>query len=95
MTDKNSRTKMSEQEDITNNSIAAKQLFISSVISMSWQMAVAVLVPVVGGYYLDRHFNSAPWITLFGLMLGVILCVMIVRRAVHNIPGFVKGGKSK
>jgi len=34
-------------------------LFNSAAIGMSWQLAVVVLVPIVGGYKLDQRFHSS------------------------------------
>ena len=76
-------------------SLEAKQLFISSAIAMSWQMAVAVLIPIVGGYYLDSYFKSSPWITLLGVALAFVLVWLIVKRTVNALPDYAKkkGGK--
>ena len=55
------------------------------MLSMSWQMAVAVLVPTVGGYQLDDHFKTTPYLTLIGLMLAVLGPVLIIRQALRNL----------
>jgi len=68
------------------DSLAAKQLFISSALSMSWQMAIAVLVPIVGGFYLDKYFKTTPYLTLTGFILAILLVVLIVRRTIKQIP---------
>ena len=68
----------------------SKQLFISSALNMSWQMAIAVLLPVVGGYYLGKHFKANPWLTLLGLALAVALVALIVRQTIRNLPGYAK-----
>lgn len=77
------------------DSLDTKQLFITSVIGMSWQMALAILVPVVIGYFLDRKFNSAPLITMIGLFIGVLMVVGIVWRTVKRLPDFAKTKKAK
>ena len=74
-------------------SFEAKQLFISSAISMSWQMALAVLIPVVGGYYLDQYFKTSPWITLGGVLLALALVVLIVRKTISELPEYTKSTK--
>jgi hypothetical protein len=36
--------------------------FLATAVSMGWQLAVAVVVPIVGGYELDQHLHkSAVW----------------------------------
>lgn len=77
------------------DSFAAKQLFIASAISMSWQMALAVLIPIVGGYYLDQYFKSSPWITLSGVVVAFILVALIVKRTLLGLPDYAKQDKKR
>ncbi len=77
------------------DSFETKQLFISSVITMSWQMALAILIPVLGGFFLDRQMNSSPLYTMIGLFIGVILVVLIVWRTIRHLPEYAKTRRSK
>ena len=77
------------------DSYQTKQLFVSSAISMSWQMALAVLIPIVGGYYLDQYFNSSPWITLAGVVLAFALVTLIVKQTLKSLPDYTKQTKQK
>ena len=65
--------------------VAAKKMFNSSALGMGWQLAVAVLIPIYGGYLLDNKFDSSPLCTLIGLVLSTALSVVIIRRAVKNL----------
>lgn len=58
-----------------------QMLFNSAAIGMSWQLAVVVLVPIVGGYNLDERAHSSPFWTLIGLALAMIGMILVVRRA--------------
>jgi F0F1-type ATP synthase assembly protein I len=52
-----------------------RNLFLVMAMNMTWQLAIVVIVPVVGGHYLDDHFGTAPlWIIVGGViaLLGVI-----------------------
>jgi len=69
-----------------NESLVAKQVFITNALSMSWQMAIAVLVPIVGGFYLDKYFKTTPYLTLTGFVLAIILVVFIVRKTLNQLP---------
>lgn len=51
--------------------INAKRLFLSSSINMGWQLAVTVIVPLVGGIKIDQHFNTSPNFTLAGIILAI------------------------
>lgn len=41
-------------------------------LGMSWQLALVVIVPIVGGYLLDMHYHRSPWLTLAGLAVAAI-----------------------
>jgi ATP synthase protein I len=55
------------------------------------QMGLQLVAPIVGlggiGWLLDRHFGTSPWITLGGLILGVVGgMVNFIHSALHP-PG--------
>ena len=77
------------------DSFETRQLFISSAVSMSWQMALAVLIPIVGGYYLDQHFKTSPGLTLGGVVVALILVTLIVRHTVNELPEYAKTKKGQ
>lgn len=58
-----------------------RQLFISSALSMSWQMAVVVLVPVISGVKLDQHFKTGSLLTIVGLIVAVVGMFIVVYKA--------------
>ena len=63
----------------------SQKLFVGTMLGMSWQMAIAVLIPTVGGYQLDNHFKTSPYLTLVGLTLAVIGSVLIIRKALKDL----------
>ena len=63
----------------------SQKLFVGTMLSVSWQMALAVLVPTVAGYQLDNHFNTAPMMTLIGLTLAVAGSILVIRRALKDL----------
>ena len=78
-------TPAARQHGAEDPGAAAKKMFNSSALGMGWQLAVAVLIPIYGGYLLDDKFSKSPLFTLVGLLLSIILSVIIVRRAVQNL----------
>lgn len=62
-----------------------RSLFIVLAINMTWQLAIAVLLPLLGGYYLDQRLGTEPWLLIAGSVLaalGVVgVLVNIVRLA--------------
>lgn len=42
----------------------------AQLIVLGFELAVPVVVGLFIGYYLDRKFNSQPWLMLLGLLAG-------------------------
>ena len=59
--------------------------FIGSVIGMSWQMAVTVLLPTIVGIKLDSHYQTDPVYTLCGLLFAIVATIIIVRRVIKEL----------
>ncbi len=59
---------------------AAKQQFFSAALGMSWQLAVVVLVPIIGGFKLDESTHSAPIYTIVGFIIAMIGMALVVWR---------------
>ena len=56
------------------------------------QMGLLLIAPVLGlgaiGWFLDRRFGTSPWITLTGLVLGIIGgMVNFIHAALHPQDG--------
>ena len=47
-------------------------LFITMALDMSWRLAVVILVPVIAGAELDKHFKTSPAWLIVGLVLAMI-----------------------
>jgi F0F1-type ATP synthase assembly protein I len=46
--------------------------FMMAVLNMSWQLAIVVLVPIIGGYKLDILFGSLPVFTIVGFLIAMV-----------------------
>jgi F0F1-type ATP synthase assembly protein I len=55
-------------------------ILIISALDMSWRLAFAVLVPIIGGYELDKHLGSTPALTITGFLLAMAGLFFILRR---------------
>ena len=62
-----------------------KQVFVGTMLGMSWQLAFAVLVPIYAGYRLDEHLKSSPLWTLLGFLVGIVLSVLVMKRALQEL----------
>ena len=60
---------------------------VGLTLSMSWQLAVVVLLPVVGGHMLDNHLHphGTPIYTLIGLLLAIAGMIGVVRRTLAEL----------
>jgi F0F1-type ATP synthase assembly protein I len=52
-------------------------------LNMSWQLAIVVLVPVIGGVALDKHFGTSAAFTLIGLALALLLSGVVMWRTMQ------------
>lgn len=64
---------------------AAKSKFFSATIEMGWQLALIVLVPLIVGIKLDKHYDSSPSYTLAGFMLAVAGGAAVVWKTVKAV----------
>jgi hypothetical protein len=64
---------------------AEQQLFIGTLLSLSWQLLIVVVIPFVGGHYLDERYNTTPLYTLLGLGLALALAAIITYRGYQTL----------
>lgn len=64
---------------------AYRGAMVALTLSLSWQLAVIVLVPLVGGYKLDARFHTMPWLTLLGLMVALAGMILVVKRVLRRL----------
>jgi protein-S-isoprenylcysteine O-methyltransferase Ste14 len=68
--------------DASKNS-APRQQFIVAALNMSWQLAVVVLVPIIGGVQLGKKLgNPSDW-TIAGLIVAFIASGLVMWRAMQ------------
>lgn len=78
-----------------HSSYDAQRQFISAAMNMSWQLAIVVLVPIIGGYKLDQKLNMVPLLTIVGFILAMIGMVFVVWRQMQlNSPVSAKRQRS-
>ena len=80
------RTK-SQPKETKNDRPSA--VFVSLALDMSWRLAIVVLVPIIGGFELDKKLNTSPLLTIVGFvfaMLGMALVLWRMIQIVNDIP---------
>ncbi len=59
-----------------------------SLLALAWELGYSIAIPLVlfalGGRYLDKKFDTSPWLLLGGLALSLMLTSFIVYRKVSN-----------
>lgn len=65
-----------DNTDVTN----FRNTLLAAALSMSWQLAIIVLLPVIGGYELDDHYKTTPLWTIVGFVIALIGVVTVILR---------------
>lgn len=55
-------------------------MFIVMALDMSWRLALTVLIPLVGGFELDKALNTQPYLTILGTLAAIAGVGLIMRR---------------
>lgn len=67
-----------------DSSQSNRAVFVAAVADMSWRMALAVLVPIIGGYYLDKAAGTSPVLLIVGFLLAMAGTFVVMRRAFNT-----------
>lgn len=73
------------------------RVFVSMALDMSWRLAIAVLVPIIGGFKLDEALGTTPLLTIVGFLLamgGMALVMWQTLQAANHVPVSKKENKS-
>lgn len=73
----------------TSSGTEAQQFLVGSVVSMGWQLAVVVLLPLIGGNIIDKKAGTLPWFTLIGLFIAMAGMIIVVSRALKDVNSYV------
>ena len=60
-----------------------------SAVSFAWELGYSISIPLViftlGGRFLDRKFETSPWLLLTGLFVSIIITLYIVYQKTMKI----------
>jgi F0F1-type ATP synthase assembly protein I len=65
-------------------------IVVALTLSLSWQLAIVVLVPILGGHFLDSKMKTGAWFTLAGFLLAMILMVVVIRKMLGQLNEYMK-----
>jgi F0F1-type ATP synthase assembly protein I len=52
----------------------------TDLLDTAWRIALPILSLAVLGILFDRHFNTAPWVTLAAAFVGLVIAGLLVKR---------------
>jgi F0F1-type ATP synthase assembly protein I len=73
-----------QPESKLDQTMYQRNLFMSLGLDMTWQLALVVIVPIVGGYALDEHYHKTPWLLLAGFVIAAIGVFGVLSRVVSE-----------
>jgi F0F1-type ATP synthase assembly protein I len=88
---------MSKTSSKVESTTTPSRVFVSMALDMSWRLAIAVLVPIIGGFKLDEALDTTPLLTIVGFLLamgGMALIMWQTLQAANRMPIDKKAGKS-
>lgn len=59
-----------------------RNLFLSMALNMTWQLALVIIIPIVGGFKLDQYFDTSPIWTIMGAVLAAVGFILVLRQVV-------------
>lgn len=60
-------------------------LLLSTMADTTWRMFVPIIGLTVGGLLLDKQFHTTPVLMIIGIILGIILAAVLVRRQLLSV----------
>lgn len=78
-----SATDMSS-DDTVKESSSQRNVFVNMALTMSWQLAIVVLVPIFAGAKLDKTTGSGETYTFVGLGVALIGSIAVMWRAMQT-----------
>ena len=61
-----------------------RSIFLNMALNMTWQLAIVFLVPIVGGFELDKHLKTMPWLTITGAVIAMLGILLILRQTLKQ-----------
>ena len=65
---------------LKGDSLNPRREFLVATANMSWQLAIVVLVPIIGGFELDKILKTVPAMTIAGFFLAMAGMAFVVWR---------------
>ncbi len=76
--------KVGHSDALSEKSAAPRSQFLNMALNMSWQLAIVVLVPVIGGVYLGKAIGGQVAWTVVGLVVALLGTGVVLRRTLQT-----------
>ncbi len=80
-----------KNQNNTNSNVG----LLNATLQMSWRLAIAVLVPLIGGVKLDEHWKLFPYLTIIGSLLAIGGFVYVIRKTLADLNQTINSSKVK
>jgi F0F1-type ATP synthase assembly protein I len=70
-------------------------IFISMVLDMTWRLALIVLIPIILGVELDKHYKTHHYYLIVGFILALAGGIVVVYRSYKLANKLTRGERSK
>lgn len=61
---------------------SSRAILLIAALDMSWRLAIVVLVPIIGGFELDKYLGTMPVLTIIGFGLAMAGLFLVLKRSV-------------
>jgi len=59
-------------------------MVFATVADTTWRLFVPVVIGCVGGVIADRSFDTKPWLTIAGIVLGVVVAGLLLKQQLSS-----------
>lgn len=56
-------------------------------LSLGVEIAAGLSIPILAGYWADRTWDTLPWLTFLGILIGVATMLVIMIRVARDVSG--------
>jgi len=54
-------------------------------LSLGVEIAAGLSIPILAGYWIDRSWDTLPWFTFLGILIGVAIMLIIMIRTARDV----------
>lgn len=60
-------------------------LLLGTIGDTTWRMFVPTIGLTILGVYLDNQFDTKPWLTVAGIVIGTVIAGLLIRSQLRNV----------